>query len=102
MRALACRARRGTFSCVSKRKAPDDLHNETAMHIVGTWPQKPSTHNEFVAMFTNFSPVELFDENGNATGVSLGPGQVIPIPPALYLFGSGLLGLIGMARRKKA
>ncbi len=28
--------------------------------------------------------------------------NVIPIPPALYLFGSGLLGLVGMARRKKA
>jgi hypothetical protein len=29
-------------------------------------------------------------------------GNVVPIPPALYLFGSGLLGLVGMARRKKA
>ena len=27
---------------------------------------------------------------------------VVPIPPALWLFGSGLLGLVGMARRKKA
>jgi len=26
----------------------------------------------------------------------------VPIPPALWLFGSGLLGLVGMARRKKA
>jgi hypothetical protein len=26
----------------------------------------------------------------------------VPIPPALWLFGSGLLGLAGMARRKKA
>jgi hypothetical protein len=26
----------------------------------------------------------------------------VPIPPALWLFGSGLLGLIGIARRKKA
>ena len=26
----------------------------------------------------------------------------IPIPPAIWLFGSGLLGLVGMARRKKA
>ena len=26
----------------------------------------------------------------------------VPLPPALYLFGSGLLGLIGIARRKKA
>lgn len=26
----------------------------------------------------------------------------VPIPPALYLFGSGLLGLIGFARRRKS
>ena len=32
------------------------------------------------------------------------PAEVsaVPIPPALWLFGSGLLGLVGMARRKKA
>jgi hypothetical protein len=28
--------------------------------------------------------------------------NAVPIPPALWLFGSGLLGLIGIARRKKA
>lgn len=28
--------------------------------------------------------------------------NVVPIPPALWLFGSGLVGLIGIARRKKA
>jgi hypothetical protein len=28
--------------------------------------------------------------------------QPVPIPPALWLFGSGLLGLVGIARRKKA
>jgi len=27
---------------------------------------------------------------------------VVPVPPAVWLFGSGLLGLIGVARRKKA
>ena len=27
---------------------------------------------------------------------------LVPIPPALWLFGSGLLGLIGIARRKGA
>ena len=26
----------------------------------------------------------------------------VPVPPAVWLFGSGLLGLVGMARRKKA
>jgi hypothetical protein len=29
-------------------------------------------------------------------------GGVVPIPPALWLFGTGLLGLVGMATRKKA
>ena len=29
-------------------------------------------------------------------------GAVVPIPPAVWLFGSGLLGLIGIARRKAA
>lgn len=29
-------------------------------------------------------------------------GAVIPVPAAIWLFGSGLLGLIGIARRKKA
>jgi hypothetical protein len=28
--------------------------------------------------------------------------SVVPIPAAIWLFGSGLLGLIGIARRKNA
>ena len=31
-----------------------------------------------------------------------GQVQVVPIPAALWLFGTGLLGLIGISRRKKA
>jgi hypothetical protein len=34
--------------------------------------------------------------------VSVIPPVVIPVPAALWLFGSGLLGLVGVARRKKA
>ena len=29
-------------------------------------------------------------------------GTTVPVPPAVWLFGSGLIGLIGVARRKKA
>jgi len=29
-------------------------------------------------------------------------GTVVPVPAAVWLFGSGLLGLIGIARRNKA
>jgi len=28
--------------------------------------------------------------------------EVVPVPPAVWLFGSGLIGLIGVARRKKS
>jgi hypothetical protein len=37
--------------------------------------------------------------SGNTLAVDLAP---IPIPAAIWLFGSGLLGLVGIARRKKA
>ena len=30
------------------------------------------------------------------------PGAVVPVPAAIWLFGSGLISLIGIARRKKA
>lgn len=50
--------------------------------------------------------IEAFDLSGtplpgftvlNSSGVAL---SAVPVPPALWLFGSGLLGLIGIARRK--
>ncbi len=44
--------------------------------------------------------------NGTWTTVGGGTGvwsaAVVPVPPAVWLFGSGLLGLVGAARRKKA
>ena len=39
-----------------------------------------------------------FDNGGNLLQVDV---QVIPVPAAVWLFGSGLIGLIGVARRKK-
>ena len=44
----------------------------------GTWTTAPNVNSNF--------------------GVRI---QAVPIPPALWLFGSGLLGLVGVARRKK-
>jgi T5SS/PEP-CTERM-associated repeat protein len=43
----------------------------------------------------------LADAVGTADVVRLSVVSAVPVPPALWLFGSGLLGLIGMARRKK-
>jgi hypothetical protein len=36
---------------------------------------------------------------GGAWSSSPGSWSLVPVPPALWLFGSGLLGLVGMARR---
>ena len=35
------------------------------------------------------------------TGFAFG-GTVVPVPAAVWLFGSGLIGLVGLARRKKS
>jgi hypothetical protein len=53
-------------------------------------PGQPMTAGPFIGFSPAFS--------GTAT-----PQQtVIPVPAAVWLFGSGLLGLVGVARRKKA
>jgi hypothetical protein len=44
-----------------------------------------------------------FDDNPAPGGKGLGSlTAVVPVPAAVWLFGSGLLGFIGIARRKKA
>ncbi len=53
--------------------------------------------------WSNLTSINLFSNIGIG-----GPGfdtitfNTVPIPPALYLFTSGLLGLIGIARKRKA
>jgi len=39
--------------------------------------------------------------NGPLTGFAFG-GTEVPVPAAVWLFGSGLIGLVGLARRKKS
>ena len=57
----------------------------------------------FSGLLFVFAPFEAFDidwvwgSDAPRVGVS-----AIPIPAAAWLFGSGLLGMIGIARRKKA
>ena len=40
------------------------------------------------------------DDNDFVVRVHVEPTSAIPVPPAIWLFGSGLIGLIGLARRK--
>lgn len=55
------------------------------------------------AISTPFDRVVLIDWDNDTVFIdNLHFGTVIPIPAAVWLFGSGLLGLIGLSRRKKA
>ena len=58
-----------------------------------------------IGLFDNGSPRLWADSDGlidvNPTFIG-GSVTVVPVPAAVWLFGSGLIGLIGVARRKKA
>lgn len=43
-----------------------------------------------------------FTDSDGVNGDTNIPPSTVPVPAAVWLFGSGLLGLVGMARRKKA
>ena len=74
----------------------------------------PSLQSAFYWSGTEFDSVGawFFGFNGGDQGVldqdrnfyswAVHSGNVVPIPPSVWLFGSGLLGLIGVATRKKA
>jgi len=47
-------------------------------------------------------PFPGFNANFDFDNMTLISDGIIPVPAAVWLFSSGLLGLVGMARRKKA
>jgi len=52
-------------------------------------------------IFNDTSGTEFDGHYADSVSLSLSFAAV-PVPPAVWLFGSGLIGLVGMARRKKA
>ncbi len=57
--------------------------------------------NLAAAFSGTFTGVQLDISNGSAVPSLVGTVAVVPVPAAVWLFGSGLLGLVGVARRKK-
>jgi hypothetical protein len=53
---------------------------------------------QFLGTFTSISFTVPTNESWHGFTVGV---QQVPVPPAVWLFGSGLLGLIGIARRKQ-
>jgi len=54
---------------------------------------------QFLGTFTSISYIVPTNESWHGFTVGV---QQVPLPPAVWLFGSGLLGLVGMAHRTKA
>jgi hypothetical protein len=54
----------------------------------------PGRHNIYNIIFDNGAVLSI-------DAVASNPPSEIPVPAAVWLFGSGLLGLVGVARRKK-
>lgn len=59
----------------------------------------PTTFNSNLLFFDDFGGANGFLLGEWNTSVSITP---VPVPAAIWLFGTGLLGLVGIARRKSA
>ena len=67
--------------------------------------QALSVSDFFELSYPNNTPPVNLAVHFQGTSTSSGSetiGGVVPVPPAVWLFGSGLLGLIGIARRKQS
>jgi hypothetical protein len=67
------------------------------MGAAGTVPSVTSHYSFTVGAFT---PVSTSSGGTSSGGTSSG-GSTVPLPPAAWLLGSGLLGLVGTARRRR-
>lgn len=86
-----------------------DLYNQTE-YVVGLIPAGANTELDSALsgyqrdIYTGAQGLFAADPQVvNAYGYFIfSAAEVVPLPPAFWLFGSGLLGLIGIARHKKA
>ena len=84
----------GITSDLPDRGAYDpDTHDQ-----LGAYTTKPPVQQTYYST-VNSSPFHD-DDMSLSTGSYLVQTSVVPVPAAVWLFGSGLIGLIGFARRK--
>ena len=87
----------GIFDYVADSIAADNGSFLFAVHIAGF------TDQNLDAPLASCTTLDANNPDCNLlTSVWVGNNAVVPVPAAVWLFGSGLIGLVGLARRKKA
>ena len=74
--------------------------NGTDWDVAFRWGHDITTADDPSLMFTAFSAQWVL-EGCLTTSVGGQCASPVPVPAAVWLFGSGLLGLVGVARRRK-
>ena len=90
----------GSGSFAGESVAYSATSNVAGKHALGGLDEQQSLFEVPDANEHYFSAVWPDTAINTRVGHALVRATVVPLPPALILFGSGLLGLIGMARRK--
>lgn len=89
-----------------------NIYGEENKYVIGIYEETnfPSYITEpYYNIYGHYSTLRTFESDPisgsylvRSSSGSGGGGSVVPVPAAAWLFASGLLGLIGVARRKKA
>ena len=74
----------------------------TASEWSGILVSAGNVNGQYWSGFDNTLYTEQFNVTITCTDAGGCPATVIPVPAAVWLFGSGLLGLVGVARRRKS
>lgn len=91
----------------SYSNADDDLYNSGYPILEFTGAPLPDLNFSYFGATTFSSALGYFDAEDGSLNLVSGiwtdyNATVVPVPAAVWLFGSGLLGLVGIARRKSA
>jgi hypothetical protein len=77
-----------------------DISNSLLEEVILEWPQADGV--TATINHPDISWIYATGYGGYATSIDLIRYNAVPIPAAVWLFGSGLFGLVAMARQKKA
>jgi hypothetical protein len=92
-----------TVNCSSSSQAACKDNEYGHLNYYGAGTEFAPDPNYAQGFLFRFGGTNRWDPKGSdlfAWAVHSGNVGAVPIPPALWLFGSGLLGLIGVARKK--